>query len=107
MVYSVGLPPLFPHLPAFLERLRMKPIHMIAVIACTVLAAPPAHADSRAREVAKKKLQDAAKGGVEFSSHRATGAARFVKLAPCARGLGKGLGRPPSRRQDRAAAPLP
>lgn len=82
--------------------MQVRPRLVLALM--VALAAPPAHADSRARDAATKRLQAAARGAAALSPHRATGVARFVRLPPSARGLGQPAARTEREKQAQAAA---
>jgi Zn-dependent metalloprotease len=69
---------------------------------CSLLVAPAARADSRQRDAATRRLRDDARGGVTISTHRATGAAKAIRLSPAARGLGKAAAGTEVEKQDRS-----
>lgn len=69
-----------------------------------VFAAPSAFADPAARDAAVKRLQDAASGTAKISPHKATGANRFVRLPPAARGLGQPAATTAREKQEQSAA---
>jgi Zn-dependent metalloprotease len=87
----------------------MKPSHsksLVVVCAClsasVVLAQTQSSGESR--EAALRRLQDAAGGGAVIATHRATGAARFIRLLPGARGLGRGPAATAGEKQDQSVA---
>ena len=75
----------------------------LAVAVSLAVAAAPAAADPAARDAALKRLRGAAKGA-SISTHRATGAARFVRLPPDARGLGKPAAATEGGKREQSAA---
>lgn len=70
----------------------MKSVHVEVLLAVSVLAlARPAIAASSASDDARARLRAATGGAVRFSDHKATGAARFVRVERGSRArLGKG-----------------
>ncbi|HET7754514.1 MAG TPA: M4 family metallopeptidase, partial [Anaeromyxobacteraceae bacterium] len=77
---------------------------MVAFAVLVFLSSSTALADARARDAAVKKLQNATRGAVSISNNKATGAARFVRLQPSARGLGKPAAIDDRAKQDQSAA---
>ncbi len=87
----------------------MKPSHsksLVVVFACLSASALLAQTRSsgESREAALRRLQDAAGGGAVIATHRATGAARFIRLLPEARGLGRGPAATAGEKQDQSVA---
>jgi Zn-dependent metalloprotease len=87
----------------------MKPSHSKSlVVVCALLSASAVLAQSRssgeAREAALRRLQNATGGGAVIAPHRATGAARFIRLLPEARGLGRGPAATAGEKQDQSVA---
>ena len=87
----------------------MKPSHSKSlVVVCACLSASVVLAQTRSsgesREAALRRLQDAAGGGAVIATHRATGAARFIRLLPGARGLGRGPAATAGEKQDQSVA---
>jgi Zn-dependent metalloprotease len=87
----------------------MKPSHsrsLVVVFACLSASAVLAQTRSsgESREAALRRLRDATGGGAVISTHRATGAARFIRLLPAARGLGRGPAATAVQKQDQSVA---
>jgi Zn-dependent metalloprotease len=78
------------------------------VVVCAFLSASAVLAQTRSngesREAALRRLKDATGGGAVIATHRATGAARFIRLLPGARGLGRGPAVTAGEKQDQSVA---
>jgi len=73
-------------------------------VVCSLVAAPAALADARAKDAALSRLAEVTKGAAAVSAHKATGAARSIRLPPGARGLGLGAAVSAKEKQDHSAA---
>jgi Zn-dependent metalloprotease len=87
----------------------MKPSHSKPlVVVCALLSASAVLAQARSsgesREGALRRLRDATGGSAAIGTHRATGAARFIRLLPGARGLGRGPAATAGEKQDQSVA---
>jgi Zn-dependent metalloprotease len=85
----------------------MKPSHSKSlVVVFAFLSASAVLAQTRSsgesREAALRRLRDATGGGAVIATHRATGAARFIRLLPAERGLGRGPAATAGEKQDQS-----
>jgi Zn-dependent metalloprotease len=85
----------------------MKPRKPLVVV-CAFLSASAVLAQTRSsgesREAALRRLQDATGGRAVIGTHRATGAARFIRLLPGARALGRGPAATADEKQEQSVA---
>ena len=87
----------------------MKPTYSKSLVAiCAFLSASAVLAQTRSngesRQAALRRLQDATGGGAVIATHKATGAARSIRLAPGARGLGRGPAATAAEKRDQSLA---
>jgi Zn-dependent metalloprotease len=87
----------------------MKPSYSTSlVVVCAFLSASAVLAQTRSsgesRAASLQRLQDATGGGAVIATHRATGAARFIRLPERARGLGRGPAETAVEKQDHSIA---
>jgi Zn-dependent metalloprotease len=90
-------------------RCALKPKYsnsLVAVLAFLSASALLAQnrSNGESREAALRRLEDVTGGGAVIATHKATGAARSIRLAPGARGLGRGPAATAAEKQDQSVA---